>query len=158
MSGASRAHNRISLNLAMWLREKIKGGACEIYISDVKLRIAHRRSYYYPDLLMGCEPADDDPYYLEHPCLVMEVLSTTTEFIDRREKLLAYRTIPSLQVYVLAAQERMQVEVYTPAAEGRWQQESYTDAAEIVRLPCVQEAIPLAVLYEGVKLLAPPEE
>ncbi len=155
MSDTSRAHNRIAGNLFTWLRGKTAGTPCEVYMSDIKVRIAHRETYYYPDLILGCTADDDHEYYLEHPCLVVEILSPSTEKIDRREKLLAYQTIPSLQGYVVVAQDRYQVEVYTPVDARHWQQTIYTDPAAMLVLPCIAaDGISLAEVYAGVTVRA----
>jgi Uma2 family endonuclease len=158
MSGSSRAHNRIAGNLFTWLKAKIAGTPCEVYMSDVKLRIAHRQIYYYPDLVLACDPKDSHEYYLERPCLVVEILSPSTAKIDRREKLLAYQAIPSLQAYVVVAQDRCCIEVYTPMEAGQWRQTIYTDAAEFLDLPCVHGQIQAEEVYAGVKFSAAGDE
>ena len=78
----------------------------------LRLNIADKTVFYYPDLLLSCAPDDRQPYFRSRPCLIVEVLSDSTERIDRREKLLAYQTLPSLQEYVLVAQNARRVEVY----------------------------------------------
>lgn len=152
MTGTSRTHNRIALNLAMALSTQITDITCEVYISDIKVRIAHRQTYYYPDILVGCQFDDDDNYYLEKPCLIVEVLSPSTERTDRREKLLAYQSIPSLKAYVLVAQETYQIEVYTPIDNQKWKQAIYTDLTENVFLPCINNEISVQAVYAGIAL------
>ena len=91
----------------------------------LRLNIADKTVFYYPDLLLSCAPDDRQPYFSSLPCLIVEVLSDSTERIDRREKLLAYQTLPSLQEYVLVAQNGRLVEVYRRAND--WKAE-YFDA------------------------------
>ena len=113
MTGTSRAHNSIAINFAVALRNKTANTPCQVYMSDVKVRIPHRQTYYYPDILVGCQSDDDDDYYLEKPCLIIEILSPSTERTDRLEKLIAYQSIPNLKAYMLVAQDKYQIEVYT---------------------------------------------
>jgi Uma2 family endonuclease len=80
-------------------------------MADMKvyLKIAGEDVFYYPDLLVSCDPEDNEKYYRTRPCLIVEVLSPTTERIDRREKFMAYTSLPSLQEYILIAQDRQAV-------------------------------------------------
>ena len=120
MAGAGENHHRISLNIAFHLRTATRGKLCGVFISDMKLRVEQNDAYYYPDVMLTCDPADSESLYKRSPCLVVEVLSPSTEAIDRREKLIAYRNLPSLRYYLLVAQEKRQVECYMRDAENRW--------------------------------------
>jgi Uma2 family endonuclease len=88
MGGASRAHNRLSLNLATAFQAKLRGGPCEVFMNDFKVRleVAREEFFYYPDVVVSCHPRDIEKYFLRSPTLVVEVLSPSTETIDRREK------------------------------------------------------------------------
>ena len=112
MSGASRRHNRIALAIAAHLDRQVRGGPCEVYMEGVKVRIrtAINEFFYYPDVMLGCDPEDRHEFYLENPSLIFEVLSPSTDQIDRREKLLAYQTIPSLDHYLIVSQNERRVE------------------------------------------------
>jgi Uma2 family endonuclease len=77
----------------------------------VRLEIGGQTLFYYPDLLLSCDKTDREPYFCRSPCLIVEVLSESTERIDRREKLLAYQRLPSLREYLLVAQDRVHVEL-----------------------------------------------
>ncbi|MFN3715830.1 MAG: Uma2 family endonuclease [Thiobacillus sp.] len=99
MAGGSKAHNTISGNVFALLRAALRGSDCQTFIADMRVRIATQSSYYYPDVTVTCAPGDlaaDAPNdYIASPCLIVGVLSPTTEAIDRREKMLAYRQIGS---------------------------------------------------------------
>ena len=129
MAGGSKAHNLISLNVAMLLRNGLHGNGCQTFMSDMRVRIASQSSYYYPDVVVTCAPSDlarDAPKdHIESPSLIVEVLSPRTEAIDRREKMLAYRHIDSLREYVLIDQERRWIEVYRRAGSG-WVADLYS--------------------------------
>ena len=114
MIGASRTHNRLSMNLAIRLGTHLENEPCRIASSDMKVRPALGQRFYYPDLVVSCnDPAEEEDEYVETcPTLIVEVLSGTTEQIDRREKRLAYQSIPTLREYVLVDQGAREVSVY----------------------------------------------
>ena len=120
MAGAGENHNRIAGNLFFHLRAATRGKPCGVFISDMKLRVEQNDAYYYPDVMLTCDPADSESLYKRSPCLVVEVLSPSTEAIDRREKLMAYRNLSSLRYYLLVAQEKRQVECHMRDAENHW--------------------------------------
>lgn len=120
MAGAGEKHNRIAGNLFFHLRAAARGKPCGVFISDMKLRVVQNDAYYYPDVMVTCDPNDSESLYKRSPCLVVEVLSPSTEAIDRREKLMAYRGLPSLRYYLLVSQETRQVECYARDVEQRW--------------------------------------
>jgi Uma2 family endonuclease len=151
MGGASDAHNLIAMNLASALHGHLRGGPCQVFVSDMKVRlaIAGEQVFYYPDLVVSCRPDDRARSWREHPCLVVEVLSETSARTDRHEKLLAYRAISALQEYLLVEQSvpaltlLRRAEAWRPhrlGPEGR------------LRLDSVGFEIPVAALYEGVDL------
>jgi Uma2 family endonuclease len=122
MAGAGKAHNLIALYIATRIRSHARGGPCRAYMADMKVRVAQQSAYYYPDVVVTCDGRDTSPesekFYLVAPALIVEVLSPATEAIDRREKMLAYRTLESLQEYVLVDQEQRQIEVYRRTKAG----------------------------------------
>ncbi|MEQ1592258.1 MAG: Uma2 family endonuclease [Thiobacillaceae bacterium] len=138
MAGGSKAHNIISLNVAVLLRAALHGSGCQTFIADMHVRIAVQSSYYYPDVVVTCAPddlkSDASKTHIEFPSLIVEVLSPATEAIDRREKMLAYRHIASLSEYVLIDQERRWVEVYRRAESG-WVADLYSPGDTITLNP-----------------------
>jgi len=148
MSGASRQHVIITLNMVAHLRPLLRGTSCQLFANDLKVRlkIAEQDIFYYPDLILACDPDDRETYYCTRPCLLVEVLSDSTARIDRREKLLAYQTLPSLMEYLLVDQHQRRVEVYR-RAQG-WALDVLTEGA--VRLDCLDHEVPLDVIYEDV--------
>lgn len=152
MAGAGEAHNLIALNVASRLRGAARGGPCRVFISDMKVRVAAWNAFYYPDVMVACDSSDTHTYFKERPCLIVEVLSPSTEAIDRREKLLAYRTLESLREYVLIAQDKLQIEVYRSAEERGWSLETLTEG-DTLRLECVGTTMSLDDVYEDVPRL-----
>lgn len=150
MAGAGETHNRISLNLAFHLRAATRGTPCGVFISDMKVRVADHDAFYYPDVLLTCDPTDREPLYKTAPCLIAEVLSPSTEVTDRREKLLAYRALPTLRYYLLVAQDRRLVEVYRRESDGGWRYEVSEDADLAFDCGGLSLRLTLADLYEDV--------
>ncbi len=148
MTGASDRHGLIVGNIYARLRPLLRGTPCQLFANDMKvrLRIDDQDLFYYPDLLLSCDPDDRETYYRTRPCLLVEVLSDSTARIDRREKRWAYQTIPSLREYLLIAQNQRAVEIHR-RARG-WVLETVTEGS--VRLDCLDVELPLDVIYEDV--------
>ncbi len=149
MTGASVRHNRIAINLLTAIEPAARAKGCEVFMADVKLHLqaGGEDVFYYPDLMVCCDPSDDHPYYRERPCLLVEILSESTERIDRREKWMAYTQIPGLQGYLILAQERMQASLYRRDAD--WRGVHVDEPDQCLDLPCVELAPTLAALYAG---------
>ncbi len=150
MAGASKRHSVIAGNLFAYLRAASKGTPCTVYQSDMKVKTSSHKSYYYPDVVVGCEVDEASDYYLETPCLIVEVLSDSTEKRDRREKLLAYMTIPSLQAYLLVAQDKYEVEMFYREPEGSWWVETFNKLDASIALFCPETTLTLADIYEEI--------
>ena len=153
MGGASDRHGLIGLSLAALLHPHARSKAWQLFMGDMKVRVDHDGDsfFYYPDLLLSCNPADKEhASYRRHPCLLVEVLSPTTERIDTREKLLAYRLLPSLREYLLLRQDRVQANLYQMGDEGRWQHLVYTQADDTLALHCLDVAVRLRDVYVDV--------
>jgi len=129
MAGGTARHNRISLNIATRLDAATCGTPYEVFMSDMKAKVEAHRAFYYPDVLLACEPGDDQPLYRTRTCLIVEVFSTSTAGIDEREKWHHYRDIPTLRHYLLIDSESRQVRLYIRAGadwleqnlgEGEW--------------------------------------
>jgi Uma2 family endonuclease len=149
MVGGTKAHNLISLNLARILHGHLRKTPCRVFSSDVKVHVTWdwRERFYYPDVVVGCEAGDTDPYVVEQPKLVVEVLSDSTERDDRSDKFYAYRRLTSLEEYVLVAQDVRRVEVYR--RETGWDLEVYETEGDF-NLRSVGLDLTLAEVYEGV--------
>jgi Uma2 family endonuclease len=148
MVGESRRHALIVANLIAALHPQGRQNGCQVFVNDMKVRlqVAGEDVFYYPDLMVTCDPSDRETDYCTRPCLIVEVLSESTERIDRREKLLAYQRLESLETYVLVAQDRRQVEVHR-RQEG-WRAQRLAEGS--VDLGCGDLAIPVAQVYDGV--------
>lgn len=147
LAGASDRHNRICLNIAARLWAAARGGPCRVYTSDMMLRVAED-VFYYPDVQVVCDPEDGEQGYESRPCLVVEVLSPSTEAIDRREKLLAYRRLSSLRAYVLVYRDERRVARYWREEQDAWWPAEVHGEGR-VPFPCPELELSLAEIYEG---------
>ncbi|MDJ0649195.1 MAG: Uma2 family endonuclease [Xenococcaceae cyanobacterium MO_188.B19] len=155
MAGASEAHNLIVTNLIAILRPHLRGSSCRAFVSDMKVKVKAQQAdiFYYPDLLVTCDPNDSKKYFKTNPNLIVEVLSDSTETTDRREKRLNYQTIKSLQEYVLVSQNEMKVEIYRRDKNDNWTVETLGKNDNLV-LDSVGLTLTMADIYEDV--LIPP--
>jgi Uma2 family endonuclease len=150
MTGASRPHAAITRNLVVALANRLKGGPCEVYASDLKVRIQRdvNQMSYYPDVVVDCRPDSREMYFLRNPKLIVEVLSPSTHHVDRREKLQNYCSIDSVEEYVLVAQDEYKVMTYRRA--DRWRPQVCADVHAVVEFHSIDVAVPLTEVYGGV--------
>jgi Uma2 family endonuclease len=153
MAGGTTKHNRISLNVASNLTFSLKGQSYEVYMSDVRLWIPPNRQYTYPDVMV----IQGEPIYWENttstvtnPRLIVEVLSKSTGNYDRSEKFDYYRSIPTLQEYILIDQSCYHVLQYVKTSPTQWLLTDYNQAEGIVKLGSIDLALSLTDIYDRV--------
>ncbi|GMA14477.1 Uma2 family endonuclease [Deinococcus metallilatus] len=151
-AGATSRHGLISMNIGAALHRTALRQGCRLYQSDMRVRIPQWGGvrYYYPDLVLTCDPVDDAATFLTAPCLVVEVLSPSTRDLDRREKLLAYTALPSVQGYLLVDTATGAARLYIRNGDG-WD-EHYEEGEGTLNLPCLNVPLSLDDIYEGVGL------
>ena len=148
MVGASDRHVTLSLNIASALREHLRGGPCRVYIADMKLRVETVDAWFYPDVMVTCDPADHERELDKAaPVLVVEVLSPGTEAFDRGAKFAAYRTLDSLQEYLLIDPDSGRIELYRRNGDGHWVLHS-PEGAEPLQLASVDIKLTRAIIFE----------
>jgi len=148
MAGGSRRHNALALRIGAAL-ENARPAECVAFQSDQRVRILATGKATYPDVSMVCGPIEGDPAdqtgaTITNPCLIVEVLSPSTEQDDRGDKWQHYQHIPSLQEYVLVSQSQPRVEHYRRLATGGWEYHDVADGAVQLRAGAVLD---LAKLY-----------
>jgi Uma2 family endonuclease len=150
MAGGSDEHIAICMNIAFALRTHLRGKTCRVQMTDgkVRLRLGQEDIFYYPDVMVACDPRDTDRYFKRFPKILVEVLPQSTEPIDRREKFLSYRQIETLEEYLLVAQDKMEVTVFRRA--NHWQAEHFRKPDETLRLGSLNFSMPLSAVHEGV--------
>ena len=150
MSGGSLAHNRIARELVVAFRSHLRGGPCEPFFLEAKLEIRAGKDkiMYYPDAMVSCRPEDRTEQIVRNPKLVVEILSKSTQHIDRREKAMTYQRVESIEEYLLIAQDQPKVVVHR-RAEG-WRPTLYSSMDARVEFRSIGLQMPLAQIYEGV--------
>ncbi|BAZ05735.1 Uma2 family endonuclease [Calothrix sp. NIES-3974] len=152
MTGGTKPHNRIAFNFGTELDDYLAEKGCELYISDVKVQVSPSGPYYYPDVVVTCDPRDKESIdMVQYPCLIVEVLSPSTEAFDRGKKFTRYRQSSSLQEYVLIESEQIGVECFRRNEEGLWVLHTYGEEDNLI-LESVGMTIPVSKLYRQVKL------
>jgi Uma2 family endonuclease len=152
MAGPSENHISITDNFTALLVPKLRGSQCRSFSSDMRVEIIEKNIYYYPDLLVTCDQRDRlHRNHKNYPCLIIEVLSESTELRDRGVKFAHYQTIESLQEYVLVSQSQQRVEVFRRCDRKLWLLQTFT-TGETVQLQSINLEIPIAEIYAGVEL------
>lgn len=155
MTGASLRHNVIAGNCYAALRAHLRASPCRVFMTDARLRVTRSQAHYYPDVVVSCGPElqrlDPGLRAVSDALLVVEVLSPNTEATDRREKLLAYRTLPSLKEYVLVSQDEARVEVHRRTGDLSWEILEYS-GEEDLELASVGLRLSLREVYDGVPI------
>jgi Uma2 family endonuclease len=157
MSGASRAHSAICFNLAAITGPQLRGTRCAGFSPDMKVRVGDKRLYAYPDLTIYCgEPLfhDDHGDVLLNPVVIFEVLSRSTEAYDRGEKFERYKTIETLNDYVLVSQDRARLEHFSRQPDGSWSLTEVSGLDASLDIASIDCRVPLAEVYDRVELAA----
>jgi Uma2 family endonuclease len=152
MTGASDAHVTITGNLFAIFRNYLRGSGCRVYVSDMRVNVTTRNCYYYSDVLVTCNPLDRElTNYKQHPCLIVEVLSPSTEAFDRGDKFADYQQLESLQEYVLVSQTRQRVDYFQRSSQGLWVLQSYY-LGDTLKLTSIDCSLPVVDIFEDVTL------
>ena len=147
VAGTSSEHNLICQNLLIALRAHLRGKPCQVFMESVKLRLRNAQEdiFYYPDLIVTCDPSATEKYFKTFPKVLIEVLSPETERIDRREKFSSYTQIASLEEYVLVAQDQQEATVFRRS--NHWRPET---ANQHLRIESLQFTLSLPAIYDSV--------
>ena len=152
MSGASFAHNLITANISAGLHSRLRDSGCVAIANEMRVSTPSTSSYFYPDVVVVCEePRFEDDVFdiLLNPIILVEVLSSSTEAYDRGEKFMRYREMPSLQEYVLVAQDKICVERFS-RQENNWILTDFQNLEERLSLISIQSELPLREIYDRV--------
>ncbi len=155
MSGSTPPHNRIALNVSIQIDRAFEDRECEVYMDDIRTRVSPGQ-YRYPDVVAVCGPAQFDkgnPPALLNPMVVIEVLSPSTQNVDRGEKADEYRNLPTLTDYVLVAQHRVFVTHYARRGAMQWVFTDYTALTDTLTLTSIDVTLTLADIYRKIVFL-----
>ena len=157
MAGTGGIHNIISGNLYISLRNHLQQSPCRTYFADMKVRLNQGKRFFYPDLVITCDRRDSPTApYVNFPLLIIEILSESTENFDRGKKFHDYRTIPSLQEYVLVSSQEYLVEVFRRTENDLWILQIYENLTDNVTLESLAVQLPLTEIYATLQLAPVP--
>lgn len=154
MAGASKSHVIITGNLSALLVSHLRDAGCIAYTTDMKVRLFSLNLFYYPDLAVTCDERDlvSDQDFIQHPKLIVEVLSDSTEAFDRGEKFADYQSIPELEDYILIHQRQVLVEQFQRRSDNLWIPQVYR-AGDAIQLKSIGFSCPIEAIYEKVSQL-----
>ncbi len=154
MAGATWEHTLVKDNTAREMGNQLKDGPCRVLTSDLRVKVDATGLYTYPDIVVVCDkPIFEDDLFdtLKNPRALIEVLSDSTEDYDRGTKFKMYRQIPSLQEYVLIAQDQPLVERHVRQTNGDWLMTELSDLSQTLEFASMPVKIALAEVYRGVE-------
>ncbi|PIY07756.1 MAG: hypothetical protein COZ18_15720 [Flexibacter sp. CG_4_10_14_3_um_filter_32_15] len=159
MAGGTRNHSRISTNITSKLFSILeeKGDKCEVFNSDTKLGFQDKSKYLYPDAMVVCGDIEESRHNqdITNPIIIIEVLSKSTEELDRKDKFGLYKQVPSLEYYVLISQDKPQIEVYRKMKvednKSLWQIEIITGMDKMLVFPTLDIEISFSSIYKKVE-------
>ena len=150
MTGGSVNHSQIAVNFISFLNNHLRGSGCKTLNSDCRVNIVETNDYTYPDVSVTCDERDKTTtQYIAYPCLLIEVLSKSTEAYDRGGKFRMYRQNPILQDYVLVSSEKIEIDLYRKTESGSWEIINY-QAGDTIELKSVNLTFPIERVYEGI--------
>jgi Uma2 family endonuclease len=159
MSGASRQHNTLTVNLTVTLARQARSGGCHFFANDMRVRVTPTGLYTYPDIVVTCSKPqfiDASIDTLLNPTFLVEVLSPSTEAYDRGRKFDHYQTLASLSQYLLIAQDRIHADLFTRQPDGGWLLTGISKLEDTLDLRSIGCQLRMADLYEDVELPPPP--
>ena len=151
MAGGTQAHNIISQNFILLLTQLLSS-ECISFIGDIKVEIQSKYHYLYPDVVVTCDPADiaQEKTSISAPTLVIEVLSKSTQYVDKDAKKQSYMRLPTLEYYMLVAQDKVVIELYSRHKDF-WTYKTYDDPMQVIELPKLHLSLKVSDIYRRIK-------
>ena len=154
MVGASKRHNLITANIIRVLGNQLLDRPCNVYPSDMRVKVSATGKYTYPDVVVACDEEkfdDEENDTLLNPVVVIEVLSESTEAYDRGKKFEQYQNIESLTEYLLIAQEPYRIEQYVRQSSREWRYSEYHSAEDVVKISVIGCEVAITDVYAKVE-------
>lgn len=158
MAGSTKRHNLIVQSLSRILYPIARKKGCQVFTENVRQKLRTGQRYVYPDVIYTCDSgdlADDSDSYVRLPCLLIEVLSDSTEQDDHKDKRFEYYKLPSLQCYMLVSQKTYRVEVYERNVDF-WKYRVFEGVEARIYLENLDITLLLANIYDGLPELITP--
>jgi Uma2 family endonuclease len=152
MSGGSKNHSLISVRFITLFSNHLESSGCETGNSDLRVNIVESNDYTYPDVSVTCDERDKNTtQYITYPCLIVEVLSSSTEAYDRGSKFRMYRNNPVLQDYLLVSSTTIEMDLYHKKDTGEWIIINYKEG-DTVELKSINLGFAIEQVYRGLDL------
>ena len=152
MTGGSVNHSRIAIRFATMVDTHLDASSCITGNSDLRVNIVGTNNYTYPDISVTCDDRDQTTtQYITYPCLIIEVLSKTTEAYDRGGKFRMYQNNPVLKDYLLVSSTAMEIDLYHKNDAGQWMIINYGEG-DTIELKSINLSFPIEQIYRGLNL------
>lgn len=149
MPGEKDINNEIAVYLCAYLLQRLKANGFSVYMEGVKVAIPGGQKFYYPDVFVTKEIRSEKNQYIKYePEMIAEVISPSSRITDTVDKYIDYTTIPSLKYYLVVEPEITYATLYAKNAEGKWEATLYAALTDVIPLPLLQTALPLAEVYK----------
>jgi Uma2 family endonuclease len=152
INSSSVNHGRIAIRLTAIFDNHLEDGGCMTGNSDIKINIVETSNYTYPDASITCDDRDKKtPNSFTYPCLIVEVLSNSTEAYDRGDKFRMYRQNPVLQDYLLVSSTSIEMDLYHKNDAGEWIIINY-QAGDTIELKSINLSFSIEQVYRNLDL------
>jgi Uma2 family endonuclease len=153
IEATTRRHNDIVFNMANIFRSTFRERGCYAYSESVKIEVIKGMYYPYPDILLTCDPDDNNNLVVKNPVLIAEVLSPSTADHDKNFKWSQYRKMPSLRYYMIISQSELLVEIFSRKdSKALWTLQYFTDIQDVITFDSLDFELPLATIYKLIQL------
>lgn len=156
MSGGSKNHSLLAARFITLFTSHLEGSGCDTATSDLRVNIVGTNNYTYPDVSVTCDERDrTTTQYITYPCLIVEVLSPSTESYDRGSKFRMYRKNPALQDYLLVSSTSIEIDLYHKKDTGEWLIINY-QAGDTIELKSINLSFAIEQIYRNLDLTPEP--
>lgn len=154
MTGGTYAHSRISSNLHIALGSRLIHRDCAVHQGDLKVFVD--KDFFYPDIIVQCGTSEIEmkSQIAARPILMAEILSSSTEHYDKKEKWLGYQRLPSLQTFLFIAQDKLTIQLFRRRS-SEWAYTVHTDLGDLIELSEPALTLPVRELYAGIRGIDP---
>jgi len=151
LEATTKAHNQIKRRLIRNIETpEFEASGCELFDENVATVVQEGKRIFYPDIVVSCNPEDDDPYLVHTPQLIIEILSESTKKYDKTVKFFRYQRIPTLRQCVFIAQDEIEVRSFLRSEDNQWLLTLLNDSEDMLTFPSLGIGIKLSEIYRGI--------
>ena len=154
IEATTKAHNRIKRNLIRQIETPaFDKSSCELFDENVLTQLTEKKKYVYPDIVISCDPNDNDPLIVKSPTIIIEILSPSTKKYDKTVKFFAYQRIPTLQQCIFVAQDTIEVKSFQRSKDNQWILTTLESLADKLQIPSLNLVIKLEDIYSNINII-----